>query len=49
MLDGNVSILYNGHQRASGGPTFTGCQQPIGQDWFTFGHLPSTWTLDGNA
>jgi DDE domain len=39
----------NGHQRASGGPTFTGCQQPIGQDWFTSGHLPSTWTLDGNA
>jgi endoglucanase len=37
----------NGQQGALGGPTFTGCQQPIGQDWFAFGHLPSTWTLNG--
>lgn len=41
----------NGLSGASGGPTFTACQQPIGGDWFTFGTGSGTinGTLNANG
>ena len=32
--------LINGQDGAIGGPTFTGCQQPMGTDWFAFDSIP---------
>ena len=40
-----MTQYVNGQAGASGGPTFTGCQQPIGWDWWTFGS--GSGTLNG--
>lgn len=32
--------LMNGQDGALGGPTFTGCQQPMGSDWFAYDNVP---------
>lgn len=40
----NAMVSYaNGQQTEYGGPAFTGDQQPIGTDWWIFGHLPGQY------
>lgn len=41
-----IQPYINGQSGALGGPTFTGCQQPMSTDWWAFGNLPGQ-PLDG--
>lgn len=36
----SLTSYMNGSLGGQGGPTFTGCQQPMGGDWWQFGYLP---------
>jgi endoglucanase/chitinase len=41
-----ISNYLNGLSGANGGPTFTGCAQPMGMDWYQFGYNPGQ-IIDG--
>ena len=50
----DLTQMINGQKGGDGGPTFTGCQQPISTDWWNFGYLPGqipdgTLNADGSS